>query len=100
MSVAVVTRVIVVVLQTRFVFLITGKNIDLGCANAAALNARNFEPQVEIACAVQCRDCIVQELRRQAGIYQSGEQHVAADAGEAIEISDAHGERSGAARNA
>ena len=62
-------------------------DIDLGSGKAAAAYLAHLE-----TCAnVQCGSCLFKQGKGHARIYKRAKQHVAADAGEALQISDSHG---------
>src|SRR3954447_4477333 len=61
-------------------------DVHLGSEDPAAGYARNFE-----LCAYsECRNRVLQQRRRHSGVDKRAEEHIAADTGEALEISDAH----------
>ena len=62
------------------------KDIHLGRGDAAAIDPRNFQPRSD----VQRRDRILEELGRHSRIDQRAEEHVAAHAGKAVEVGNAH----------
>ena len=66
------------------------KHMHLGAGDSAAVYGFDFQACVEI----ECSRCIVQNLRRNAGVKQRSEKHVAGDAGKAIKISNTHGNHS------
>jgi hypothetical protein len=61
-------------------------NIHLGGGNAAAQHARNFQPRSNS----ESRHGFFQRTRRNSGIQECAQKHIAADAGKTLEISDAH----------
>src|SRR3954454_2103014 len=61
-------------------------DVHLGSRDPAAGDARNFE-----LCAYsECRNRVLQQRRRHSGVDKRAEEHIAANTGEALEISDAH----------
>lgn len=62
------------------------EDVDLGAGDAGAVDTLDAEGRVE----VEGGDCPVEDLRGYAGFEESAEKHVAGDAGEAIEIGEAH----------
>ena len=60
--------------------------IHLGGRYPAAIHARNFQ----LSSDVQRHDRVLQNLCGHAGIHQGAEEHVAADAGKAIKVSNSH----------
>jgi len=61
-------------------------NVHLGCRNSAADDPRNLQARTD----TQRRDGCFQHLCWNSGIHESAKEHVAAQAGETFEISDAH----------
>lgn len=62
-------------------------DIDLGSGESAAADFAHLE-----TCAdVQCRSGLFEQGKGHARVDKGAEQHVAADAGEALQISDSHG---------
>ena len=59
---------------------------DASGRDAAAVCLFDFEGGSEI----ERGDGVVQDLGGEPGVEQSAEEHVAADAGKAVEVSDAH----------
>lgn len=68
-----------------------GKDVDFHGVNPAAVYATRAETGVE----THTRNGLLQHLQWDARIHQCGEEHVAADAGETIEICNFHEELSG-----
>ncbi len=64
------------------------EDIHLGCRNSRPIHARNFQTRTN----VESRHGVLEQLRRNARIHQGSEKHVAAHAGEAVEIGNSHGE--------
>jgi hypothetical protein len=62
------------------------ENIHFGRSDSAAIHSRNFQPRSDI----QSCGSIFQELRRNSSVHQRAQKHVAADAGKAVEVSNAH----------
>ena len=74
------------VLLAGHIFFAINPDVHLGSGDPAAGNARNFE-----LCAYsERRNCVLQQLRRHSGVDKRAEEHIAADTGETLEISDAH----------
>ena len=71
---------------TRQFFFTVDIDVQLCGRDPAAIHSRNFQPGSNI----KRRDRVLEQLSRNSGIYQGAEKHVAADAGEAVEVSDAH----------
>jgi hypothetical protein len=66
------------------------EDVDLGGGDAAAVDGFDAEAGVE----VEGGDGVVKDFSGNAGVEESAEKHVSSDAGEAIEISEAHGDLS------
>ena len=64
------------------------EDVDLGRGDPAAINLLNGERCVEF----ECGDGLMENFGGDAAIDQGSKKHVAADAGEAVEIGDAHGQ--------
>ena len=62
-------------------------HVNLGSCEAAAADSPHFEMRAEI----QRGRCFFEQGKRHARIHKRAKQHVAADAGEALQISDSHG---------
>src|SRR5919109_2204013 len=62
------------------------QHVDLCCRNSAAIHARDFQ----LCADIECRYRFLEYLRRDTGIEQRTQKHVAADSRKAIQISDAH----------
>ncbi len=60
---------------------------DAGCGDSAAVDLFNLEGGVEI----KGGGGFVQDVGTEAGIEESGEKHIAADSGEAVEVGNPHG---------
>ncbi len=67
--------------------LILNDDVDLGSGKAAAAHLAHLETGTHI----QCCSCFFKQGKRHARIDERAKQHVAADAGEALQISDSHG---------
>jgi hypothetical protein len=63
-----------------------GANIDLGAGDATADDFSGFETGADIE---DCGDCR-QFLERHTGVDEGAKEHVAADAGEAVEVCNTH----------
>jgi hypothetical protein len=61
-------------------------DVQLGSHDAATADPRNLKSRSNI----QRRDCILEQLRRNSGIQQGAQKHVAANAGKAVEVGYAH----------
>src|SRR6476646_6217845 len=68
-------------------FTVFYKDINLGARETATHHLAHFEPSSD----VQLRRRLFEQGKRNARVDKSAEQHVAADAGEALQISDSHG---------
>ena len=91
MSVGVSMRMVV----TMAVMVIRGigqlalhEDIDLRRMNPAAVNFLNFQRSAKR----KRRQRFAQQIDRDAGLHKRSEQHIAADTGEHIEVSNAHNE--------
>ena len=74
------------VLFPRHVLLAIHPHVDLGCRNSVANDSRNLQP-----CAhAQRRDGFFQHPRRYSGVDERAQEHVAAHAGKALKIRNAH----------
>ena len=62
-------------------------DVDFGGGDAAAVDLFDFEGGVEVECGYG----FVEDLGIDSGVDKGSEKHVAGDAGEAVEIDDAHG---------
>lgn len=62
------------------------ENVDLGAGDAAALNLACFQTRAD----AKRRSGLLQDFERYTGIDQGAEEHVAADAGKAVQIGNAH----------
>ena len=71
----------------RQFFFAVDEDVHLGGRDAGTTHTRNFQTRSN----VESGDCILEELRRDASIYQGAKKHVAAHAGEAVEIGNSHG---------
>jgi len=76
------------VCQTSFRLGLVDDDADVGTLKGAAGLLTCLEP---IAADRQARQRTAQRLQRQTGVEQRAEEHVAAGAGEAVEVGDAHG---------
>src|SRR6185437_14929224 len=63
-----------------------GVNIHLGGANAAAVHPGNLQP----GAYPQRLDGLLQQLSGHTRVQQRAQKHVAADAGEAVKVGNAH----------
>ena len=63
------------------------EDVDFGAGDAAAVDFFDFEGRSEI----ESDGGVVKDLRIEAGVEEGPEEHVATDAGEAVEVGDAHG---------
>ena len=62
------------------------EDVDLGAGDAASVDLLHLQ-----ACAeVECGGGVVEHLRRDSGIDQGPEEHIARDPGEAVKISNTH----------
>ena len=61
--------------------------MDFGAGDAAAVDLFDLEGGAE----VEGGGGVVEDLRVEAGVEEGSEEHVATDAGEAVEVGDAHG---------
>ncbi len=62
-------------------------NIDLDSGQPAPAYFAHLQTSAD----VQCASCLFKQGKRHARIHERAKQHVAADAGEALQISDSHG---------
>lgn len=74
------------ILFARHIFLAVYPNIDLRRRYPAAQDLRDFQ----LCAYAQCGNSFLKKLGRNSGIDESSQKHVAADAGEAFEIGNAH----------
>jgi hypothetical protein len=91
--VSVLLLVFVVVLSMGMVVGVLGgvaafQHIDLGRRDSAAIGLLDGERSIEF----ECGDGLMENFGGDAAIDQGSKKHVAADAGEAVEIGDAHGQ--------
>jgi hypothetical protein len=63
-----------------------GHHIYFGSGEAATTHLAHFEPRAH----VQRHSCLGKCVERNADIHEGAQQHVAANAGEALQISNAH----------
>lgn len=63
-----------------------GQDIDFGAAEAASHYFAGFEARPN----VEARSGALKEFKGDAGVYHGAEEHVAADTGKAVEVSNAH----------
>src|SRR5580698_177975 len=77
---------IVLMLFPRRIFLALRVNIDLDCADAAAVHPRNLEARPN----VQRRDGFFQQSCGHTCVHQRTQKHVAANAGKTLEIGYEH----------
>ena len=61
-------------------FFAGGDHIEFGSADAAAVDAGDFQPGIH----AQCFDGPGEDLRRNSGVQQGAQKHVAADPGKAF----------------
>jgi hypothetical protein len=73
-------------LLARQLLFSSGDHIHLGRANAAPVHAGDLEPRVH----PESLDRLAEELRRNSGVDQRAEKHVAADPGEAFKVGYTH----------
>ena len=64
----------------RQLFFTGGDHIKLGGTDAASVNAGNFQPGVH----AQCCNSLGEDLRRNSGVDEGAQKHVAADSGKAL----------------
>jgi hypothetical protein len=76
-----------VVCMRGFGWLAVFEDVDFGAGDAAAVDFFDFERGSE---AESCRG-VVKDLWVKASVEKSSEKHIATDAGEAVEVGDAHG---------
>src|ERR1019366_8820152 len=62
------------------------KYVNLGSGDAAAVHLADSQGRAN----AECGGRLVKHLRRNAGVDECGEKHVACDSGEAVEISNTH----------
>jgi hypothetical protein len=67
-------------LFSRQLFLSGNDHVNFGCADAAPVHAGDFQMRIH----AQSPNGALQELRRNSGVHQGAEKHVAADPGEAF----------------
>ena len=65
---------------------LAGHHIDLRSSNTATADLAHLEARAH----VQRRCCFGKHLKRNARIDKRAQQHIAADAGEALQISNSH----------
>ena len=63
------------------------EDLDFGAGDAAAVDFFDFEGRAQ----VEGGGGVVEDLRVEAGVEEGSEEHVTTDAGEAVEVCDAHG---------
>jgi hypothetical protein len=63
------------------------EDVDLGAGDAAAVDGFDAETGVEVEGSYG----VVKDFSGNASVEESAEKHVSSDAGEAVEIGDAHG---------
>jgi len=61
-------------------------DVDFGGGDAAAIDFFDLDCSVEIECGY----CLVKDFGIDSGVEESSEEHVTADAGEAVEVGDTH----------
>ena len=71
----------------RHVFLAVYHDVELGCRDAAAIDAR----VLQVGPDVESGDGLLEELERNSGVEQRAQKHVAADSREAFEVGNSHG---------
>ncbi len=65
---------------------LAGHDVDFRARNAATAHLARFEP-----CAhIEVRNGFREQFKRDACIHKGAQQHVAADAGETLQISNSH----------
>lgn len=74
------------VFLARQILLTIHPDIYFGGRDPAAYYPRYFQPRPH----VQSGNCVFEQLRRNSGIDEGAHEHVAADAGKTLKISDAH----------
>ena len=62
-------------------------DVDFGGGYSAAIDLFDLESRVEM----ECGHCFLKDFGIRSCIEESSEEHVAADAGEAVEVGDTHG---------
>jgi hypothetical protein len=77
----------VVVFVSLFGEVVAFEDVDLGAGDAAAVDGFDAERGVEVEGSYG----VVKDFSGNAGVEESAEKHVSSDAGEAVEIGDAHG---------
>ncbi len=82
-------------LLARKILLAVHDDVELAGGDTRSAHRRKFQRSAD----VQVGDCPLQQLERNSGVEQRTQEHVAADAGETIEIGNAHGSRSKPAEN-
>ena len=75
------------ILFTREVLLAVDPDVDFRGGNAAADDPRNLQPCAD----AQGRNGLFQYSRRNSGVDEGAQEHVAAHAGKTLEIGNAHG---------
>ena len=70
------------ILLARHIFLALDPDVHLGRGNPTAHHSRNLQLRSE----AERGHRVLQQARRHSGIYQSAEEHIAADAGKTFEI--------------
>src|SRR5271157_1227338 len=73
----------------RHVFLAVHNDINFGRRNAIAIDPRHLQRGTN----VEPLHRLLQQLERNARVHQRAKKHIAADAGKAFEVSNAHGSR-------
>src|ERR1700755_2371337 len=63
-------------------------DVDFGGGDAAAVDLFGFEGRVDVESGYG----FVEDLRVDSGVEEGSEKHLTTDAGEAVEIGDAHGD--------
>ena len=90
MGVSLLMRLIIlVIVGVGLRFLSEGSalvHVHLGAGDAAAIDSFDFECGVEM----EGSGCFVEDRWIDSGVYEGSEEHVAADAGEAVEVGDTH----------
>src|SRR5438105_9228492 len=82
----VLVRLLRPVLLARQLFLAMAVHIHFGSRNPAAVHARDLQPRPD----VERRDRLLQKPPRHSRIHQRPQEHIAADSGKTIQVSDSH----------
>src|SRR5271166_4485096 len=73
-------------LLPRHVLLAVHHNVELGSRDASPIHTGKLQGRSD----VQVGDGLLEQLERNSGVEQRAQEHVAADAGETIEIGNTH----------